>query len=189
MHLSNLDHLASSKKSVFSLKVLYVVFYIVFIALCVLTGILLGNYLFSLFINPLAAGSINAELNLTDVLAQQPNLYHLLMWILISIAAAKALLFYYIIKIPYSLDASRPFTNEFSKRVFSTSYTALGIGVLLILGQVINELLVIKGITVVKIEDYIGGGEEFLMTAGILYFIASIFKKGVEIQSESDLTV
>lgn len=189
MNLNNIDQLATSKKSVFTLKTFYILFYIVFILLCVFTGILLFNYLFSLFINPLAAETINGELNLFEVLTKQPNYYHLLMWSLIIVAGAKALLFYKIIKTPYSLDASRPFTEELLKTSFSISYIALFIGVFLTIAQTINEFLMTKGIIIEKIDAYVGGSSEFLMTAGILYFVASLFKRGVEIQSESELTI
>lgn len=178
-----------STKTIQILKWTYYIFYIVFIALCVLAGTLLVNYLFSQFINPAAAANINLELNLLDVLMKVPPYYHALMWCLILAAGAKALLFYFIIKIPYSLDLSRPFTIEISKGIFYACYAALGVGIILIMAKRIAVSLTAKGLVIAKIESYVYGGAEFLMVAGILFFIASIFKRGVEIQSENDLTV
>lgn len=178
-----------STRTIQILKWTYYIFYAVFIALCVLAGTLVVNYFFSLFINPAAAANINLELNLSEVLTKEPFYYHVLMWCIIVTAVAKALLFYFIIKIPYALDLTRPFTRIISKGIFYACYAALGIGVLLVLSKEVVQHLTMKGFVIAKIENYVGGGAEFLMTAGILFFIASIFKRGVEIQSENDLTV
>jgi hypothetical protein len=46
-----------------------------------------------------------------------------------------------------------------------------------------------KGISFPKLSEHIGHGDAFLFFAGILFVISTIFKKGIELQTENELTV
>ncbi len=178
-----------SSKTAKILKATYVLFYLAFIALCILTGSLLFNYFYSQFINPIAAFNLNQGLNLADLMSKDPANFHLLMWLLILIAATKALMFYFIIKIPYTLNISQPFTADISQKILHACYAAFGSSVLLAAASKLSERITGRGITLVKIENLVSGGGEFLMMACILFFVAYIFKRGIEIQTENDLTI
>jgi hypothetical protein len=39
------------------------------------------------------------------------------------------------------------------------------------------------------LQAYLGGGAEFLLLGGIIFMIAEVFKRGIEIQTENELTV
>lgn len=178
-----------ASKTNFILKATHVVFYIVFVALCILTGTLLFNYFFSQVVSPIATKNLSSGLNLYDLANKNVGFYHLLMWLLILASAAKALMFYFLVKIPHLLDLSQPFTAELSEKIFYVSYAAFVVALLLIITSDFSQWLTGQGIALIKIEDYLGGGEEFLILAGIMFFVANIFKRGVEIQTENSLTI
>jgi hypothetical protein len=39
------------------------------------------------------------------------------------------------------------------------------------------------------LQAYVGGAAEFLLLGGIIFMIAEVFKRGIEIQTENELTV
>ena len=51
------------------------------------------------------------------------------------------------------------------------------------------EWLSTKGVSFPDMDPYLGAGTEFLLFAGVIVFIAQVFKRGIEIQSEHELTV
>jgi hypothetical protein len=69
------------------------------------------------------------------------------------------------------------------------SYVALGVGILTLTANGYSEWLINGGVALPTLQQYLGGGAEFLFFAGIIFFIAQVFKKGIEIQSENELTV
>jgi hypothetical protein len=46
-----------------------------------------------------------------------------------------------------------------------------------------------RGVELRGLHRYLGGTGEFLFLAGIVFVIAQIFKRGIEIQTENELTV
>jgi hypothetical protein len=46
-----------------------------------------------------------------------------------------------------------------------------------------------KDIALKTFALFVGGGPEFLFLGAIVFVIAQVFKKGVEIQSENELTI
>ncbi len=69
------------------------------------------------------------------------------------------------------------------------SAVALLTGVLTIVSNYYCHWLIGKGINLPTLTDYLGGGAEFIFFAGILYFISQVFNRGIEIQTENDLTI
>ncbi len=65
------------------------------------------------------------------------------------------------------------------------SQLALGAGILEIITAGYSKWLIKKGVSISES----GGGAEFLFLAGVIFIIAEVFKKGVAIQTENDLTV
>ena len=66
---------------------------------------------------------------------------------------------------------------------------AFGIGILTLVANSYCEWLMKNGITFPDLQQYLGGGIEFILFAGVIFFIAQVFKRGIEIQSENELTV
>ena len=75
---------------------------------------------------------------------------------------------------------------EVAKKLENIAYQLLGIWVVGIMGKVYIEWL--SKNTGVDLNG-VSIGDDFLFIAGIVYIISQIFKRGIEIQEENQLTV
>jgi hypothetical protein len=174
------------------LYVLHILSWIIFIGLCIDAGGVLSNTLYSLLYNPLAAAQFWYEIDLSSLLDYDKG-YFITETILMSIVAVmKAILFYLIIKIVHDkkVDFVQPFNIEMQHFVSNVSYLALGIGLFSNCGANYTKWLVEKGIAMPDIQSLrLGGADVWLFMGITLLVIAQIFKRGVEIQSENELTI
>jgi hypothetical protein len=174
------------------LKVLYVLSWIIFIGVCIEAGGSIFSAFYTLVINPVNARTFWEGNDLS-------GLYKYSQWhfftetLLISIASVmKACIFYLLIKNldPKKISMSQPFSKEIGRLIFNISYLSLFIGFISLWGVKYKEWLVEQG---VKMPDTqylrLGGADVWLFMGVILFVLAQIFKRGIEIQSENDLTV
>ena len=104
---------------------------------------------------------------------------------LIAINAMKTYLAYLVVKLFLKFDISSPFNDRTTSIITDISHYALSIAVVAIIAEAYGKSILKKGI-VLEIN---WGAEQFLFFAGIIYIIALVFKKGVEIQAENELTI
>jgi hypothetical protein len=169
--------------------VMNIISWIVFILLCIKTGALLISFFVSLFINPAGAQDLHLGLNLSNLYRYNVGHYVAIVSIIILLSALKARIFYLIILIFLKVNLVQPFSSEVSLLISRIGYVALGIGALTLIGNGYTEWLIKKGVAFPDLQAYLGAGEEFLFFAGIIFFIGQVFKRGIEIQSENELTV
>ena len=85
---------------------------------------------------------------------------------------------------------SQPFSKEVRLFIIRVSCLAFGIGLFTAWGVNYTEWLVKQG---VKMPDTLnlrlGGADVWLFMSVTLFVIAQIFKRGIEIQTENELTV
>ena len=85
---------------------------------------------------------------------------------------------------------SQPFSPEMGRFIFFASYLALGIGIFCMWGINYGKWLHGQGIKMPPIEDMrLSGADVWLFMGVTLFVIAQMFKRGIEIQSENDLTI
>ena len=85
---------------------------------------------------------------------------------------------------------SQPFGSEMGRFIINLSYLAFGIGVFSWWGVKYSEWFVEQGVQMPDIHYLrLGGADVWLFMSVILFVIAQIFKRGIEIQSENELTV
>jgi len=104
----------------------------------------------------------------------------------------RALLFYLIVKIMHDkkLNIAQPFNKEMGRFIFHISYLALGIGLFSFWGVKFASWLASLGVEMPDIQNlHLGGADVWLFMGVVLYIIAQIFKRGIEIQSEDELTI
>ena len=171
------------------LKTIHVVSWILFLGVCIKTGAILFSFLVSLFKNPIAAENLHMGLNLSDLLRYDTQHYSILVLLIVSLSALKAFLLYQVIKIFLKINFVNPFSPEVSLLISRISFVAIGIGILTLVGNGYCDWLVKRGVAFPNLQDYLGGAEEFLLLGGIIFMIAQVFKRGIEIQSENELTV
>jgi hypothetical protein len=104
----------------------------------------------------------------------------------------KAILFYIIVKIFHDkkLNLSDPFKEAMSPFISNIAFVSLAIGLFSLWGTnlsdgVLNQNIVLPSVQKLKL----GGADVWIFMGFILLIFAKIFKKGIELQSENDLTV
>lgn len=174
------------------LNILQVIAWIIFIGLCIEAGGIIFNAIFTGVLEPEAANKMWQEIDLSNLYAFDHGYFFVITFLISIVTVMKAVLFYRIIKILHSnrLDLAKPFSREVGRFIFMVSYLAVGIGLFSIWSVNYADWLIKKG---VKMPDLrylrIGGADVWLFMGVTLFVIAQIFKQGIEIQSENDLTV
>ena len=108
---------------------------------------------------------------------------------IVLVAAIKAYMFYLILSIFKILNLVQPFSKEVGRLIFKISFVALVVGILSLSGFQYSEWLVRQHVLLPEMYTFFGGGDVFLFMAATLFVIALVFKRGIEIQSENELTV
>ena len=171
------------------LAVMNVLCWIIFLGLCVRTGALLYSSFVSLVMNPEGAKNLYAGLNLSNLYEFSKTDYTILVSTIILISAAKAFVFYLLIRIFLKINYVHPFSKEVVALISRISYMVLAIGLVTVIGNSYCEWLTEKGVVFPDLHRFLGAGGEHLFFAGVIFFIAQICKRGVAIQSENELTV
>ncbi len=173
------------------LIILYVLSWIIFIGVCIEAGAFIVNAIFALA-NPAFVMHLWQQVDLSDLFKYDHGYFFVVTLIMSIVAVMKAWLFYLIIKILHNkkLNIAQPFSKEVRRFIFLLSYIALVIGLFCGYGVKYSGWLIRQG---VKMPDthYLrfGGADVWLFMAVILFVIAQIFKRGIEIQTENELTV
>jgi hypothetical protein len=101
----------------------------------------------------------------------------------------KAFLFYEVIKLVGKLDLQKPFSVFVSNQISRIRTVTFAIGVLSIVATKVVQNISEKGFDVNQLNEYWTDGSAFIFMAAIIIIIDTIFKRGIELQSENDLTV
>ena len=179
----------TSKRTKQILNVLHVLSWIIFIGLCIQTGALLISFFVSLVINPAGARNLHMGLNLSELHASNSSHYVVLVMFIIFLSALKAYIFYLVIKIFLKINLKHPFSPEVASLITKISYLALSIGIITLAVNIYCDWLIENVSSLPTLHRYLGGIGEFLLLGGIIFIIAQVFKRGIEIQSENELTV
>lgn len=177
-----------SKRNNLVFKGLHIVAWVIFVGLCIEAGALVVNFIFSLF-KPELVQNLYQKLDLS-------KMYNLSKWAFFSmysfilvISILKAYLFYVVIRLVSKLDLSKPFNTFVADQITKISYYTFSIGLISLLAQQTAKNLLHRGFEVDTLNQFLGDGQAYILMAAVIYVIATIFSKGVEIQNENDLTV
>lgn len=169
-------------------KGLHIVAWIIFIGLCIEAGGLFINFIFNTY-NPSFIPKLYQKLDLQEIYENsKPAFFGLYFFILVT-AILKAYLFYIVIRLMYTLDLKNPFTKFVSNQFFLLSYLILVIGILSFTGRQFAKNVSHQGYDITGAAGFWVDSQAFILTGAIMYIIATIFSKGVEIQAENELTV
>lgn len=177
-----------TKNSALVFKFLEVVAWIIFVGLCIETGALVVNFVYSIW-NPLVLKNLYNKLDLSDLYGRRQYLFFLIYGFILSISVLKAFLFYEVIKLISKLDLQNPFSVFVSHQIGRIRSVTFTIGLLSIIATRVVKNISQKGYDVNQSNDYWADGTAFILMSAVLFIIATIFKRGIELQSENDLTV
>lgn len=181
-----------SSKPDYIFKALNVVSWIIFIGVCIEAGGFITNSFFTLLLHPVGASKFWTEVNLSELYNYNQSYYVTVISLMIIVAVMRALMFYFIVKIFHNkkLNLSEPFNESIRRFILRIAYLGLGIGMFSFWGAKYTEGLVSQGVRMPELQYLRMGGADVWLFMGItLLVIAHIFKKGIEIQNENDLTV
>lgn len=184
----NLNFNVMSKTNNFVFTVIQIVAWIIFVGLCIEAGAMLVNFVFSLF-NPEFVHKLYQKLDLSEMYNRSKWAFYSTYSFILIIALLKAVLFYVVIKLVTKINLSKPFSSFVANQISQISYYTFSIGLLSIIALQTTKNLQHHGYEIDQVSEYWADGEAFILMAAIVYVIATIFKKGVELQNENDLTV
>ncbi|MDY8135071.1 DUF2975 domain-containing protein [Aquimarina sp. 2201CG5-10] len=167
------------------LSAMKIISWIIFLGLCIKLGAILFSSAMGFWVNDEAIKNLYLGLDLSNLYTFSTTYYAMILSLIISILAMKTYLFYLVIKIFSKIDFDRPFTLVIANLISRISYISLWTGLLSYFANRYSDRLLKKG-AVFKLD---WGDSEFLFMAGIIFIIAFIFKRGIEIQSENELTI
>lgn len=167
------------------LKSMKVVSWIIFIGICIKAGAILISFIVSLFVNQEATKDLYLGLDLSSILSFSQSHYIGFVVFMLLLLAIQAFIFFLVIKLFYKFDEQIPFSQSVADLISKISYISLSAGFIALIGTGINKWLSNQGVTV----NFDWSAEEFLFMAGVVFIIGLFYQRGVEIQSENELTI
>jgi hypothetical protein len=165
------------------LRIMNVLAWIVFIGLLIIAGSIIISYFVSIG-NPQAAKNLYKGMDLSAYRQQSFANYSFVVGYKVLLYITQAYIAYLMTSLLSRLNISRPFNADVVKLLQKISYSILGVWLVVLVHNIhIAILEKMYGL----VATYISGDSIFL--AGIVYVFAQMFKRGVEIQSENELTV
>lgn len=170
------------------LMLITVVIWAIFVGLCIQAGALAFTFVYSFF-KPIVAENLYEGLNLYGLYEQQLWYYAAMVVMLLVIAVLKAYLFYVMIRIFLTINLNHPFSKRVSDLIAEIANVALQIGVWIIFAAASIRWLAKKGYDLPSLGEFTGGAFEYLLLGALIFGISEVFKRGVKLQSENELTI
>lgn len=167
---------------------LKIVAWVIFIGLSIEAGGLILNFIFSLY-NPEFVQNLYQKLDLSEMYQRSKSVFFGMYSFILIISTLKALLFYAVTVLVTKINLSKPFNSFVSKQISLISYYTLSIGLLSSIARQVAKNLQHRGYFIDTLNQFWVDSQAFILMAAVIYIIATIVSKGVEIQNENDLTV
>jgi hypothetical protein len=144
--------------------------------------------LISSFINPeWAKHTYEADLNLLSVREHSVSYYVFAMCLTIAVFALKAIIWFLVFALLSKLTLQTPFSMEVEKKLERIAYLLLGVWIAGgFFWKMYSHYLSQDTGIVLPVSN---SGDEYLFMAAMIYIISQIFKRGIELQEENQLTV
>ncbi|WP_299337652.1 DUF2975 domain-containing protein [uncultured Psychroserpens sp.] len=162
-----------------------IVSWIVFIGYCIKAGAITLVALLSVFGNKNATENLYMGIDLSKLYDLSVGHFACVVIALVVLAGLKAYIFYLLIKIFKRMDFSKPFSRPVMQLIFKISYVALSVG---LIGAVAKTYMTWLSSKVVFTQIDLGASA-YIFMAGVVFIVAALFKRAIEIQSENELTI
>jgi len=172
----------------FVFKVLMIIAWIIFIGLSIEAGGLLVNFIFSI-VNPDMVDKLYQKLDLTEMYQRSKWAFFSMYSFILMIAFLKVGLFYRLSMLVTKIDLMKPFSDFTAGQILQISYYTLSIGLFSYVARQSAKTMQHHGFLTEKLGAFWEDAQAFVLMAAVLYVIAQIFKRGLALQNENDLTV
>ncbi|WP_159634635.1 DUF2975 domain-containing protein [Sphingobacterium composti Ten et al. 2007 non Yoo et al. 2007] len=169
-------------------NLIHIICWLIFIGCCIQAGGLLYSYIFSLF-EPTYLNEHYLRLDLSKIYNENKTMYSLVAIVLIVTSATKALIFYYVLKLYKFFELEKPFTKTILNILIKITYCTAFIGILLIVIKHVLKNFSEKGYEFNLIVEFLEDGSTYIGIYIVLTVITWIFKKGIKLQTDNDLTL
>ncbi|MBS1620810.1 MAG: DUF2975 domain-containing protein [Bacteroidetes bacterium] len=168
--------------------VLYAVAWLIFVGLSIEAGGLIVNFFFSLY-KPEFIPNLYQKLDLIQMYQDSKLAFFGIYSFILIISILKACLFYLVIRLMHKMDLKKPFSTFVARQITLLGYFTLVIGLLSYIARQLVKNLMHHGFVPDNLISFWEDSQAFILMGAVIYIIATIFKKGVDIQHENDLTV
>jgi hypothetical protein len=170
-------------KQIFNL--MNVVSWIVFIGYCIKAGAITIVSIISLSGNLKATENLYMGIDLSNLYGFSTLHFTVVVLLFVLTVCLKAYIFYLLITIFKAIDFNKPFNDIVVNLVFKISYLALSVG---LLGIVFNAYIKWLQTKVIFTQIDINTSA-YIFMAGVVFVVATLFKRATEIQQENELTI
>jgi hypothetical protein len=177
-----------SNKNTFVFQALHVVAWVIFVGLCIEAGALIVNFIVSFF-KPEFLSNLYQKLDLSKMHQQNKWVFFGMYSFILAVSILKAILFYVVIELLQKLDLSKPFSSHASNKISSIANYTLSIGIISYIARQVANNLMHHGYNTDQLNHFWVDSQAFILMAAIIFVISQIFNKGIELQSENELTI
>lgn len=177
-----------AKRNNFVFKGLHIVAWIIFVGLCIEAGALIVNFIYSLF-KPEIVHNLYQKLDLSQMYNLSKSAFFGMYSFILVISILKAYLFYVVIRLLSKLDLTKPFSSYVADQIKLLSYYTLSIGLISFISRQTAKNLQHRGFEIDALNQFWADSQAWILMAAVIYVIATIFSRGVELQNENELTV
>lgn len=172
----------------FVFTALKIIVWIIFIGLSIEAGGLVVNFIFSI-VNPAFVSKLYQKLDLTEMYARSQWAFFSIYSFILVIAFLKVGLFYTLMKLVSKIDLTKPFSDFAARKILDISYYTFSIGLISYFARQSAKTLQHYGNITDNLGQFWEDAQAFILMAAVVYVIAQIFKRGLYLQNENDLTV
>ncbi len=150
-------------------------------------GAQLTNLIASFINHEWAKHTYQVDLNIFNIREQSTIYYVFGMLLTLSASALKATIWYVLYSLLLKLKFQSPFMMEVERKLEQIAYLMFGVWIVAgFFWKTYIYYLSKETGTQLPIKDNV---DEYIFFAGIVYIISQIFKRGIEIQEENQLTI
>ncbi|MDT0554748.1 DUF2975 domain-containing protein [Patiriisocius hiemis] len=165
------------------LKIMYIITWIIFIGLSLRAVGTVLAYIIS-FVNEGAVKDLYKEMNLLVYKQNSITQYTIIVGYRLIQFSIQAYIAFLVTKLLSNLNIQRPFNTNALKQMQKISYSLLSLWAIVVIHNFhVGFLEASTGISAKLLSS------EFVYIVGIVYVFSLLFKRGIELQSESDLTI
>lgn len=166
------------------LMVMNVLAWVAAIGLLIKAGAIIFSYVVST-VNPAAAGNLYEMMDFSALREYSFWYYTTTVSLMVGLLLLEAGVAFLVIRTLSEIKMANPFTASVAKKLEGISYGIIAAwGVALVYNAQLKWLSKrVDGILDERVSD------EFILLAGVVFIFAQIFKKGVALQTENELTV
>lgn len=175
-----------------SLIILLVLSWIIFVGVCIEAGSFITSTVGTMLWSPDGAKHLWHQADLTSLYYFDRGYFYIETIMICIVAVLRCIIFYLIIMLLHNkkLDLARPFNKELGRFTTQLACLSLLTGFFSLMGAKHAAWFVTKGVKMPDVELLrLGGADVWLFMGVILLVIAHVIKKGIEIQTENELTV